>query len=96
MTDFEQQVIEGLAELRVEVSGVKEQVAKQNGNVARVTERVNQLETASSNKTAADAAVLEEKKSWHKRLDPFMTYGILALIYLILDKGPQIVKAFGK
>ena len=103
MTEFEQQLVSELnglstqfAVLSNEVKGVKEQVAKQNGNVARVTERVTVLETVNSNNDAAKLAIKEESKAWHQRLDPFMSMAIMTFIYLVLDKGPGIVKVLFK
>lgn len=86
MTDFEQEMIRELSGLAVEVRGVKEAVTRQNGNVARVTERVNALEAVNDERKGAERANV----AWHRKLHPAYWAGIAAVVWLVLQNGEKL------
>ena len=112
-SDWQLDVVRQLATISTRIGALTDQVARQNGNVARLWEqmdaakkelaehpgkcplgeRVESLEQDRAASVAVRAAVGVERAKWHQRIHPLVSAAVTVLAMLVLERGPEIVKA---
>ena len=85
-------VVERLATLTVEVSNVKDQVSKQNGNVARHEQSINELKLKDTAQTMIVDGLKKDGEKNDKKWGSIINWGLtivqtLATAYLLIKFG---------